>query len=181
MNILCDVDGVCANHLPEWVRVYNKDWNDNLDYRTINEWDMTKFVKPECGTQIYKYLSMPGLYDKVHSIPGAYDGVEYIRSLGHRVIFVTAGAHHGGEKYDWLRHHKFNPGKYAEDFVVAYDKSLIRGDMIIDDRYENVYNFGKLKSILFDAPYNQHKGWAVRCKNWNQIIDWINILTKRGE
>lgn len=54
MTILCDVDSVVANIMPEWLRMYNEECGDALRPPDIVEWDMHKLVKPECGRKLGK-------------------------------------------------------------------------------------------------------------------------------
>lgn len=171
MLVLVDVDSVIADLMPEWLRLYNLDYGDDVSVNEITEWDMTKFVHPDCGNHIYKYLERKTLYDHVEIIEGSLRGVDYIRSLGHRVIFATSGVHTTA-KYKWLERNGFNPGKNAEDYVVIYDKTLLRGDVLIDDRESNVWNFTSAggKAILFNQPWNQNIEWKKRAYNWEDVI-----------
>lgn len=169
MNILVDVDSTTLNLMPEWLRLYNYDYSDALTPDMITEWDMTKFVNGICGKKIYEYLANPFLYDYVQPIDGAVEGVKYIRSRGHRVIFVSAGVYASG-KYDCLVRHGFEPGKYAEDFIVAYDKSIICGDVLIDDKPENVVSFSGRVALLFDQPWNRSFQWENRVLSWDDIF-----------
>src|SRR5690625_2202655 len=65
VTILCDVDGVVADLLTEWVRRYNAKYDDDLSPEDITEWEMHRNVKPECGTDIHNFLRMPNLYSMV--------------------------------------------------------------------------------------------------------------------
>jgi 5'-nucleotidase len=175
MIVLVDVDSTVADLMPEWLRLYNEEWGDKLSSSDITEWDMTKFVHPDCGNKIYSYLLREDLYDNVKPIDGAVEGVQHIRSLGHRVVFVSAGVY-AHAKFVWLNKHGFEPGKYAEDFIVAYDKSLIQGDVLIDDKYENVIKFPQDDykcSILFSQPWNRKYQWVDKVSTWKQFIEYF--------
>ena len=152
MIILCDVDCVVADLMTEWLRLYNNDYSDCLTPENITAWGMEDFVHPHCGTKIYSYLTLPTLYDNVKPIGGSLEFVQLVRSFNHRVVFVSAGLM-SQQKFDWLSSWGFEPGKNAEDFITAYDKSLIRGSYLIDDRPENVQRFREML-ILFRQPWN---------------------------
>ena len=169
MIILVDVDNVVADLVSEWVRLYNIDFNDNLKVEDITEWDMTKFVSDECGTRIYDYLKLDSLYDRVEPIPHARDGVLTLREMGHRVVFASAGVW-SSAKYRWLERHDFNTGVFASDYIVAYDKSLLHGDLLIDDGFHNIKNFGSQNSILFTQPWNRKEKWSNRADSWKDIL-----------
>ena len=54
-----DIDGVLADLHTAWLDEYNKDFDDNLTISYITQWEMDKFVKPECGKKIFNYLKRP--------------------------------------------------------------------------------------------------------------------------
>lgn len=158
MIIGVDVDEVCADLLTEWVRRYNAYFNDTLRVQDITEWDMTKVVKSHVGTRIYDILHEPGLYSRVRPIDGAKLGVDLIRGMGHRVIFVSACVPGTVDaKLAWLIEWGFlTKAQAGKDFICAYDKHLIGVDMLIDDRLENVESFPG-PAILVTMPHNAGK------------------------
>lgn len=181
LTIKVDVDGVLADLHPEWLSKYNKEYGDTLASWDIKEWSIHNFVKPECGKNVYKYLNDPDLYDNVEPVPNARYAVGWMRDLGFRVVFVTAGIFPA--KINWLDKHGFlvhprypyDPRPENDmDVVFAADKSLIKGDVEIDDYWEN-FSSGKVH-ILMDQPWNRdYIGYAVREHNW---IDILNRLAK---
>ena len=52
-SIGIDLDQVLNNLNKKWFHAYNKKYNDNITIESVTAWDMLKFVKPECGTDIY--------------------------------------------------------------------------------------------------------------------------------
>lgn len=179
-TILVDVDSTVAQTLPEWVRMYNQDYYDVLDYRLIDDWEMTKFVSKECGVKIYNYLSSPRLYDNVQPFDGALDVIRWIRRAGHRVVYVSAGVEGALAKFKWLEREGFEPGNYAQDFVSVYDKSLIKGDLLIDDRDKNIQEFGSMSSILMDMPYNRNFSWHYRAETWQDVKEYFYEMQNYG-
>jgi 5'-nucleotidase len=173
-RILVDVDGVIADLHTEWLHYYNIEYKDNLTIDKIVDWDMQKFVKPECGAKIFDYLYDPTLYDRVAPIDGAISSIRWLRQHGFDVRFVTSGVQPA--KIQWLgdcglllgEHFMFSP-----DVVVAHDKSIIRADILIDDNVNNCNDFSGL-SILFAQPWNsEHKTGHYRADNWPDVIQYI--------
>ena len=167
-TIAIDIDGVVADTHLAWYAQYNKDYHDTLTPDMVTEWDLHKFVKPECGTKIYEYLT-PKLYKKVQPNPDALDYVKFARIL-HRIIFVTSVYHEAGAKFDWLKRFGFFDGvdKPAKDYIECNDKSLITADMLIDDGPHNFEGF-KGFPLLFNQPWNKNnKGWA-RAMNFDEV------------
>lgn len=171
MIVAVDVDGVLCDLMKVWLDRYNKDYDDNLTNESLTGWEIIPFVKPECGVKILDYIEDPSIYDDAPIIKDALDGIEYIRSYGHRVVFVTASTiGHAGRKLTWLTDHKFLYDK--KNYVEAFDKSLIEAKILIDDRYENVFSFqsGEKKiGYLFRQPWNKDY-------SFNEIVSWDRLI-----
>lgn len=166
--ILVDVDSTVADLMTEWLRRYNIDYRDNLSAEHITDWDMTQFVKREA--KIYDYLKLPSLYHSVNPIKGAKKGVDYLREMGWRVVFVSAGLWNANKKFEWLKKHGFLASE--KDFVVAYDKSLVQGDVLIDDKIDNIKDF-RGAGILFTQPWNTNWVTGRRMDSWREISKWF--------
>lgn len=171
MTILCDVDGVVADLLSEWVRRYNAKYDDDLSPEDVTQWEMHKNVKPECGTSVYNFLRMPNLYSSVEPIPGALEGVQELRRRGHRVVYVTASVVGSlDQKARWLKAHGFLEN--MEDLVMAKDKNLVRGQVLIDDGAHNIETFPGF-GLLYEAPHNAEFVWPFRAANWTEVVEKI--------
>lgn len=173
--ILVDVDGVVADLHTEWLRRYNRDYNDTLTYEQITAWNIHQFTKPECGVRVYDYLADADLYNNVPVIKDAVWGTGALRRMGHSVVYVTA--YFNVRRVRWLHKHGFllpNNSQWAlaEDVIMANNKDYVLGDMLIDDKPENLKNrpFG----VLFEQPWNiSWTGQAERVKNWEEIVQLI--------
>lgn len=182
ITVKIDVDGVLADLHPEWLLKYNREFNDSLIPSDITSWGIHQFVKPECGVAIYKYLGDPDLYDNVEPLPDALHAVGWMRDMGFRTVFVTAGIFPA--KIQWLGRLGFlnNPARPHDpipmndkDIVIASDKSLIIGDVEIDDYPEN-FSDGKVH-ILMDQPWNRdYIGDAFRVYRWMEAMNLLGAL-----
>lgn len=173
MIIALDMDGPVSDLHTEWYRRYNKDYNDTLTLGRVTHWDLHKFVKPECGKKIYDYLSQPDLYEGVPVVEGAKDGVKALREMGNTVVFVTAGVLGNlDQKLAWLHNHSFlDEGRHMKGVIFAYDKDLIRAQVLIDDGPHNIQAFGGM-GIVWDAPYNKSiQRKHQRIKSWAELPD----------
>lgn len=171
MIIALDQDGPIADLHTAWYRRYNKDYDDNLTLEKVTHWDLHKFVKPECGTKIYDYLSQPDLYEEVQPVEGAKEGIEFLRAQGNSIVFVTAGVQGNlDQKLAWLHRHDFiEPGRHMKGVIFAFDKDLIRAQMLIDDGPHNIQAFGGM-GIVWDAPYNRTISRKhYRIKSWKDL------------
>lgn len=182
-TILVDADDTTLDLHTEWIQNrYNVDYKDNLLRSMVKTWNIDKYVKPECGRKIYDYLKDKDLYASVKPIEFAVFGVQRLRELGYRVIFVTA--YFNEQKVECLHNHGFlkeypyNDGRWntATDVIMANDKSLIKGDLLIDDRYENVKSFGS--GIVFNQPWNESSpNHFPRVSTWLDIVNYFEERT----
>lgn len=169
MIIGCDVDGVLADLNTTWLALYNRDYKDNLTLGKITEWDVSKLVKPECGKKIIEYLKLPRFYDYVKPLTYSLRGVVSLKKFG-RVVFITTEIEgFGGRKYLWLKRYGFVSD--LKDYVEAADKTLIKADIMIDDKPSNL--FGKGTRLLFTQPWNltaPASSYDMRVHNWLALI-----------
>lgn len=173
-RILIDVDGVIADLMPSWLSAYNAEWDDQLQVQDITDWDMTKFVKPECGDGIFTYLSNMHLYDDVLPIDGAVSSVRWLRRHGYDVRFVTSGVYES--KILWLAEQGLLLSEHSlssPDVVVTHDKSIIKADIMIDDNLKNLRDFGGI-GILFAQPWNNsNDNYYFRAECWSDVIQYL--------
>jgi 5'-nucleotidase len=110
-------------------------------------------------------------------IPGSIDFIRDVIELGHEVFICSTPTSTYDpnviEKYRWVEK---NLGKdFINRLILTRDKTLIRGDILIDDNLEIK---GKLspvwKHVVFNAPYNINIGEQFRIKedwsNWKEIL-----------
>jgi len=179
-EVFVDVDGVCANLAPIWLRRYNMDYNDILTEDMIIDWDIHKFVKSICGHKIYEYLKDPRMYDMVYPIEGALKGINELRELGYRVLFATScAAEVAGRKFYWLKEWGFI--KKERDYIEIRDKGLLRGKYMIDDGFHNVNAFTG-RGYLLTRPWNKSYLWYHRVGNWDEFLKHMkrNIFVDAG-
>ena len=86
--IAVDVDDVVANLVHEWLRLYNFEYGDTLSEEDIKTWSIGSYTR--IGDEMYEYLNIPELYNRVFPIVDSRSGVDTLRRLGFRVVFVTA-------------------------------------------------------------------------------------------
>ena len=112
------------------------------------------------------------LYENMPVVEGALDGVNYLRSLGYEIIFCTI-YDYNNRKWDWLNRNNFthNPNEY----VVAHNKNLIKGDIIIDDNIDNFKNYDGDK-LLYRQTWNTKFKTRYEVHNWKEIVEKLKGL-----
>jgi len=168
-----DLDDVLNNLLEKWLKYYNTKYNDNLSYNEFcEEWDITKNIKPECGYDIYNFLSNKHLFYnlKIKDINSIYVIRELVKH--HDVFIITSYLpKHCVDKSRFIN--KYYPFINPKNIIFSNYKGFINVDYLIDDYYGNFYDF-KGKKILYNAPYNQHyNNIDIRVNNWNDIKEYF--------
>ena len=166
MIIGIDIDDTILNLLDPWILAYNQDYADNLKREDVTDWQFDQFVKDEAKFDIYDYINHAEIFENAKPIKWAVEVINYLKSLGHRIIFITANNPDNIKQW-WLGEYGFWNGQ--ENFVLAYDKSLITTDFLIDDRYENVRDCQGV-GILFNQCHNQKYDWGLRANNWKEVL-----------
>lgn len=181
LTILVDMDDVLENLCETWVAQLNGLYQLSVSMDDIREWDMRKAFPTLSPQEIYWPLKTNALWENVKPLPGA---VEYLKRLiddGHRVVVVTAsGAEAVPIKLQKVLF-KYFPYLTMKDVVVAEQKGLIIGDVMIDDAPHNLRDFTG-KKILFNQPHNRSFNAAdsemQRVDGWGEIYE---IIKQGGE
>jgi len=166
-----DVDDVIISFVPILIALHNRDYNNKLKINQITDWNLLKFVDKQCGKNIYNYIESPDIYNEAKPIKDSLWGVNSLRSLGYRVIYVTVN-NYGNAKYKWLL--KYGYMDTGKDFVVAEDKSLVKANMLLDDNFQNIKGFEN-EGWLMTYPWNIKYQYKNRVKNWKDFIRRIEI------
>ena len=184
MKIIIDVDDTTGDLLTTWVDDINKEFGTKLQRSDIQKWAISEYVPnhSQYSKGVYNLLTAE-MYERIQPIPGALEGVKTLREKGHEIIFATStpiGCE--GAKLKWLIRHGFidgggvyNDGRVFSDYIEIHDKSLIRGDILIDDRDINVQNFPG-NTILFDQPHNQSLNWLTRASGWDRVLELVSRI-----
>lgn len=168
LTIAVDIHGTVADLVTPWLAAYNYDFGDKLTHDDITEFDLHKLVKPECGKHLYTYLNRWSIYAEMLPYPGALEGVNRLREKG-RVVFVTHTILEAAEvNFGWLVEYGFLGEDQEADYVVCKDKSLIRADVLIDDKPETIAAFPGI-GVIVDQPWNRTFDWPkeLRLCGWD--------------
>lgn len=180
MVIAIDIDDVLtASTIQAWLDLYNTDYKDSLTEEDITNWNITQFIKAECGSKMYQYLDRTDFYDHIDPIEGALDGVNVLRYQGHEVFFATAtDVHDNGRKFDWLVKHGFLDGSRhsQKDYMEIRHKGRIHSDILVDDSAANIQLFSGY-GIMFDRPHNR----TTSVHNTVRAYDWPGVVREVKE
>lgn len=178
-TICIDMDDTIEDLLPNWLKWLEDQYNFPADYEQMKSWDILSMFPFLTCDQIYGPLFDREFWKRVKPKEGA---VEYIKKLideGHDIYICTAS------HYDSVQHkfaevlENYFPFIDYKHIIIAYNKQMIKCDIMIDDGYHNLIGGDYLK-LLFDANYNrsfdEKEHNILRVKSWKEIYDTIHTL-----
>lgn len=169
MTILVDIDSTVTNFSEILLYCLNDTYNTKYNYNDIAsyDWFERKFTKPWLPTE-YEFF-----WDDVKINPEAVSTIESWSQQGHKVYLVTAS------HFNSMLGYKIRKTLEAFDqtiinqhnIIIAQDKSIIKGDVMIDDCVDNLLNFDGLP-ICYAQPWNKF-WWGFRDDLWDSIDNFI--------
>ena len=180
MTILIDIDDTVWDLLTPWVTELNRLYKTNVNISDIKEWDLSKAFSMLSSDQIRYPLLQKYFWDLVHPYT---DAIIYINKLvedGHDIYFVTS-THYKNIEYKISKLEGLFSFNFYDKFIVAKNKHMIMGDILIDD-YINNLDKNRRYNILFGNVYNKDKdyseyNWIIRCTNWKEVYDFIEKIS----
>ena len=190
MRILVDIDNTCIDSNLEIIRQYREYTNDyKIPYveKDIG-WDFSPVIDSNIwdGNKITKTFSSKEFYKNVKLKNDCKYVLNKLISLGHEVIIVTKPSKNGLDlRIDFINK---NIPNTSVIFLMqeSFDKSIINGDIIIDDVLESHKGDRKLNLLFGNYGYNndkQKKEWEkknnkqlIRCKNWKEVLAQIEKI-----
>lgn len=183
MIILVDMDNTLvdfdAGLLTQWRRLYPNEFYIPLEERTT--FHPHKDYPENLQDKIQDLCHSQGFVRSLPATPGGIEAVHEMLAKGHDVRFCTSHFfkydHCVLEKYQWIEEH-FD-ATFVDRIILTRDKTLIRGDILIDDKPKVV---GIMKPIwehvLYDRPFNSditgHR--RLTWQNWREILSLDSVV-----
>jgi len=187
-TIIFDVDDViCTNHFVPVVNLYlNSNYKENDFNNTKFELDLFKTKKER--NKFYDFFISVDSYKYSRLKPNSYNILKKLNK-NNKIILLTSACHYERsldmgrqftDKWNFLL--KKFPFLPPENIIFANRKELIKGDIIIDDRVENLQGNIKHK-FLFTCFHNKNitdaqlfKQNIIRVNNWLDLYDKLNLI-----
>ena len=183
MRILLDMDDVLTTCVSVWIELLNKRYNRDVKYTDVLYWDFSLLYKGLKREQIVEPLGEKEFWDKVEPIKGAIEYTKKLKELGNEVIIVTA-SYPASYQYKGSVIQKFFPFIPFDDIVVAHNKALVQGDVLVDDNPKNLQNRDGY-GILFTMPHNRNykvdNQKIFRADTWEEVYKLICHMEKSDE
>ena len=177
MVILCDMDNVISDLSTPWTQALNKRYHRNVAVEDINKWHLSNFYPGLTAEQIDEPLHNPDLWSWVKPMEGAQTYLKKLMDEGHEIYIVTAASPDSmGPRFEYVIKRYFPLIDYKH-LIMTSNKTMIKGDVLIDDKPANLFN-GSYRKILFDWPYNRIEmpEDVIRAHNWKEVYEAINSL-----
>jgi 5'(3')-deoxyribonucleotidase len=167
MTVLIDIDSTITNFAEVLLKYLNEQYSTHYSINDITHWNWftNTFASP------WKPLELAQFWNEVQVMPEAVSAIKTIQGKGAKVYLVTASFFTdtlGLKIRNVLK--EFNGALTEHNVIVAQNKSLILGDVMIDDNIENLKTCRCPRKILFKQPWNRHKRTTFIPTN-----DWYSI------
>ncbi len=171
-RVIIDMDDVMADASKGILDMYNSHYQTNFqksDFQKNTLWQDEvgiKYLKVRNG------LFQPGFFRNLHVLPDSQEVIEKLQEK-YEVFIVSAAMEFPNslkEKHEWLEEHF--PFIHWKNLVLCGDKSIVSGDIMIDDHEKNLISF-KGECLLYDAIHNQPINDYKRVNNWKEIGEML--------
>ena len=179
--VLVDMDGVVA----DFERGFAAIWRSKYPNRIfIREEDRRNFYladdyPEEYRADILEIIYNPGFAASLPLVRGAKEALEAMIGYGFTVKVCTSpldATHNWSDKCAWVE--RFLGAGWWKNLIITRDKSLVRGDILIDDHPNAASRGGSMvptwQHIVFDRAYNRrlvmHRRIANDWRNWREIV-----------
>ena len=150
--IYLDIDQVLFPLIETVLEKYNAKYNDTLSHENFSDYDISKYIKPECR-HLFEEFANQDLFESMTPYSGAVEAVEYLNER-YRIFYATA-AHGYTIAYRDKMLEKWFPSFQSRQLIMIREKHLLVGDALVDDSYQNLIN-GNFKKFLMDFPWNRN-------------------------
>ena len=165
MRILIDMDDVMADAVARFLEWYERDFGIRYTREQLHGTKLSEIVPAEHRKIVHGYPHQKGFFK---DLPVIEDSKETIEALDNKYeIFVVSAAmefkHSLYDKFEWLDEHF--PFIHWKRRVFCGDKTIAKGDVLIDDHEFNLSSFIG-RPIVFTAPHNVHYTKYERMDKW---------------
>lgn len=180
-TIIIDVDSTLSNSVQTIVKIINEEFNENIIYHDNHMWDFEGLLPNKYVPRAKQLFDEQKFFDKLELFPNAYDALSELSKYYNIKIGSVHNLESSYMKINWLKRKL----PFVHDVVILpynglYDKSIIDGSIIIDDKVECLKGDRKLKLLYGCYGYNKDykDNDVVRVNNWNDIKDLLLQIVK---
>ena len=188
--IFCiDIDNTITNMNRVWLEYINREYKTNYKYSDITHWEFFDDLVDQ-GMDVFRILEWEGFWKANKIYPNAVKVIEAIAKAGHKVYLVTATDLYNPAlvaKFSHMLSH-FDPSLINRyNIITAHDKSVINGDVLIDDKLETCQDWLEMGRVVCmpEQPWNTKFDPNSNCNQLsifddedgdNMDVRWIGVL-----
>jgi 5'-nucleotidase len=190
MRVMIDLDGVLADFNNAVINHFKELGYERSDL-FLRTYDISKWYdadNEEVRQEFVELMGTKGFWLSLRLMPGAVDALKEIKKLGHEIYILTTPWWSSPvsltEKWGWIKRKLGRVINPCEQVLYATNKSIIDGDILIDDKLKHIQDWLKLRpfAIVFDWPYNRDSesgSKAYRASNWGEVVEIVSKLTAK--
>lgn len=167
-RLIIDMDDVLADTGAKILKIFNEKNNLNIDKAYFEDKDFYSLVRDGKYVSYRDQLFEPGFFRDLEVFPNAVEVVEELQKK-YEIYIVSAAVEFPTslfDKYEWMQEHF--PFISWKNIVFCGDKSIVHGDIMIDDHARNFENFSGEK-LLFHSMHNTQVQGFKRVRDWKEI------------
>jgi 5'-nucleotidase len=158
--ILIDQDGVVASYNARLFEILSQTVPEfvQLPHAAHRHFETADNYPEKYRSLMEDIVHAPGFFRTLPPIDGAVHALHDLLSRGYDVRICTAPKRQFKncvtEKLEWIKEHLGQ--EYAERTIITRDKTLVRGDYLIDDKPKITgVLVPQWEHLIFDQPYNK--------------------------
>jgi 5'-nucleotidase len=177
MIILVDMDNTIADFEGRFLEIWQERYPHipAVPREARRHFYQTRDYPPEHAKKVTSVIAHPDFFCQLPPITGAVDALHRMVELGHDVFLCTSSYFNYPQcvscKYRWVHEH-LGQG-WQRRVIITADKTVVRGDFLVDDRPELKGKFTPTwEYILYDQPYNREaRQWRrLTWANWEDVL-----------
>lgn len=172
--IAVDVDDTVAPTAQAWVDWLNKISGKSLSLEDCSHhgYDLSKAYEDELpeGLDPYSFFCNDTIYDTIEPLKGSVKWLRYLRDYGCDVVFVTAATGRFAKSSEGKERFLNRYFPFADGYVITEDKSLVKCDVLIDDRVKHLLSMpDHVLKVWKEVPFDHPPGGSIL----NGDIDYV--------
>lgn len=178
--VLVDMDGVLVDFEEHFLKCFMAEYPE-LPFIPVKErrvFYAQDDYPPEYKPLIHSIFESEGFFLTMPPMDGALEAMKTLAEKNEVFICTapfTSSRHCAGEKFEWVRKHLGE--EWLSRMVISKDKTMTRGDYLIDDKPAIVgVKKPEWEHVIFDAPYNREVKYKRRALSWATVYDTLPEL-----